>query len=1220
MSGVEQTILYCVITRLEIGGVKAVVPRPPLKPARSPCNLPPASSNPAQYQDHSGSCFMRLVRFVFLVAVLVAVIGGPTAVGRVDQALSSPSSAPGKSPFDALHFRPIGPASMSGRIADLAVYEANPAIYYVGAAHGGVWKTTNAGTTFEPVFEQVGMMSIGDVTVSQSNPDLVWVGTGESNNRQSTGWGDGVYKSTDGGKTFTNMGLRTSRAINRIVIDPRDNDVVFVAATGSLWGPGGERGVYKSTDAGRTWKPVLKVDDDTGANDLVMDATNNQILYASMYQRRRSACCMNGGGPGSGLWKSTDGGEHWTQIKGSGFPDGPLGRIGVDVYRKRGNILYVLVEGPAPAPTGGRGGRGGAPEPDEAPPPPPGRSNFSTAVTNIASGLYRSDDGGATWKKVNDENPRPMYFSQVRVDPTDADVVIYAGVKLHLTTDGGKRVNNNATTSIHDDVHAIWIDPMNPQHVIIGTDGGVAVSWDQTRTWNFVHNLPVGLFYHVSVDNATPYNICGGMQDNYAWCGPSAVRGAAGIAGFHWYTVQGGDGFVALQDPTDFRVAYSESQDGNMVRLDRVTGESISMRPQAPAGEPPLRWNWDTPLVMSPHNPSIIYAAANKVYRSSNRGLTWEVIGTDITTNANRDDIVTMGVKGSDVAIAKNDGIQAWPTIVSLAESPKRAGLLYAGTDDGNVQVSREGGRSWTNVTGNIPNLPKGIWVSEVAPSRFDEATVYATFDGHRQNDFETYVYVSHDYGQSWQSTAGNLKGEVVKTLTEDQRNADVLYIGAETGLFVSIDRGRSWARVKANLPMVRIDEITIQPRDNAMVLATHGRALWILDHLEPIQEYAAAQGVGGDAKLFSPPPYAMYRRPARDRNYEFWGDQIFYGENPPQAAVLSWINKKPVEDVKLRVTDAAGRQVREISRPVLANSNKPGIQTACWDLRVPPAPPAPPGRGQAAGETGGPGRAGGAGRAGGERQEAQGTGGPGGQGPNQETSPFGAGCPAVPTGGGGGGFGFGGAGTLGPLVLAGVYKIELVVDGKVADSKTLRVNDDPEVVLTSAERKRQYDAAMELHALQGRVTDASAAHASLTRQLNQLATDLAGRTDIPADVKASFDAVKKDIDALAPKLTQPAGRGGGGGGRGNTESLPAKIGQAKGALMGGMVVGEQTTNTASEARAQAPKAIADLNAVIAKASSLSTSLARYNLTLTVPQPVKAPDIAPARKTTSGGR
>ena len=1137
---------------------------------------------------------MKRYRPLGLFVLLCASFGAQSLVGRAGQpAAAGPKT--GDSPFETLHFRPIGPAAMSGRIADLAVYEANPSIFYVGSAHGGIWKTTNAGATFEPQFQDQGLISIGDVTVSQSNPDLLWVGSGESNNRQSTSWGDGVYKSTDGGKTYTRMGLATSRFINRIVIDPRNNDIVFVAATGSLWGPGGERGVYKTTDGGRSWKQVLKVDDDTGANDLVMDPTDNRVLYASTYQRRRTPCCMNGGGPGSGLWKSTDAGETWTRIKGGGFPDGPLGRIGFDVYRKRSNILYAVIEGPDTA--NGRGGRGAAAAPDEAPPPPAGRSNVATTVTPATpTGVYRSDDGGTSWKKVNDENPRPMYFSQIRIDPNDPDVIIYAGVKLHHSTDGGKTVSTNATQTIHDDVHAIWIDPANSNHVLIGNDGGLAVSFDQTKTWSFFHNLPIGLFYHVSVDMATPYNICGGMQDNYVWCGPSAVRGAAGIANYEWKTMQGGDGFVAIQDPTDFRIAYSESQDGNMVRIDRVTGETMSIRPQPQPGEAVLRWNWDTPLYMSPHDPKIIYAASNKLFRSANRGLTWESVGPDLTGNANRDDVVTMGVKGSDITIAKNDGIVAWPTIISVGESIKRQGLLYAGTDDGNVQVSRDTGRSWTNITDKVvaAGLPKGIWISKVAPSRFDEGTVYLTADGHRSNDFETYIFVSRDFGQTWQSASANLKGESVKTLTEDQRNPDVLFVGTETGLFVSLDRAKSWRRIKANLPTVRIDEIVQHPRDNAMVLATHGRTIWVLDHLEPIQEYTAAQAVTTDAKLFTPPPSSMYRRPARDRNYEFWGDLTFYGENPPQAAVISWLNKKQVGEVKLKITDAAGRDVRELSGQAFANSGKPGIQSACWDLRVQPAPAPPPGgrgeRGRGAAE--------------------------GGRGAAPETpSPVGAGCPPIPTAaGGGGGFGFG-VQTNGPLVIGGTYNVALVIDGKTIETKPLKIADDPDVVLTSADRKRQYDMAMEMHALQPRVTEAGTAFGSLNRQVNELTTTAAGRSDVPADVKGQLEAFKKELDGLAPRLTIPqGGRGGGGGGRGNNDSLSGKVGQAKNGFMSGMVVGEQTLRAYTEVKSQAPKAIADLNAAITRATTLSATLAKYNLTLTVPQPVKAIEAAPTRK------
>ncbi|MGE5244682.1 MAG: WD40/YVTN/BNR-like repeat-containing protein [Betaproteobacteria bacterium] len=1113
---------------------------------------------------------MRHFRFVILMLAIVAVVGVESGARRLGQA--TPASE-ARGPFDSLHFRSIGPASMSGRISDIAVYEADPAIFYVGTAHGGVWKTTNNGTTFEAELQHDGLMSVGDVAVSQSNPDLVWVGTGESNNRQSTSWGDGIFKSTDGGRTWTNMGLRTSRYIGRIVIDPRDNDTVYVAAAGSLWGPGGERGVFKTVDGGKTWKQVLKVDDDTGANDLVMDSTNNRVLYAATYQRRRAACCMNGGGPGSGIWKSTDAGETWARLT-KGIPAGPLGRIGIDVSRLRPDILYAVIEGPAPEqagpPAGGRGGR------------------FTRDNDTTPTGLYRSDDAGATWRKVNNADPRPMYFSQVRVDPNDPDVVIFGGVNLQMTTDGGKTVNTQAASKIHSDHHAIWIDPSNSKHVIIGNDGGLAVSWDRAGTWNFLPNLPVGLFYHVSYDFATPYHVCGGMQDNYVWCGPSAVRGAAGIANYQWTTVQGGDGFVALQDPSDYRVAFSESQDGNMMRVDRVTNETVTMRPLPGPGEPPLRWNWDTPLIQSPEDAKVLYTAANRVFRSPDRGLSWTPISPDLTSNANRDDIVTMGLKGSDIHIAKNDGIEAWPTIVSLAESPKRAGLLYAGTDDGNLQVTRDDGKNWTNITANVPNLPKGVWVSEVVPSRFDEGTVYATFDGHRQNDFGTYIYVSTDYGRTWQSAAANLKDVVVKTLTEDTRNPDVLYIGTETGLYASVDRAKSWIRIKANLPDVRIDEIAIHPRDNAMILATHGRALWILDHLEPIQEYAKASATTTDAKLFTTAP-AMYRRPARDRNYEFWGDQTFFGENPPEAAVISWYRKGSGGDVKLEISDATGHQIREIAGKVLARSNTPGIQSACWDLRVDPAPalPPPPGArpGQAEGET--------------QRQ---------GEKPQAPENTFGAGC--APAAGGFGGFG-GGVSTLGPVVPGGVYTVSLVIDGKVVDKAPVHVNEDPEVVLTSLERKRMFDMAMEIHALQRPVTDAVAAEMSLSRQMTELGKAIGERkAGIPADVRSSFDAFGKDLKAIAARISEPPRFGGGSA----PDNILAKIGQAKNGLMAGMTAGQQTMRAYNEVKADAPKAIADMNAVIAKAGTLSAELTKYDLKLDVPKAVTAPEVVPGRK------
>jgi photosystem II stability/assembly factor-like uncharacterized protein len=1148
---------------------------------------------------------MRPYRFLTLALVLVAGAASQSLVGRSQQA-ADPAAARG--PFDALHFRSIGPASMSGRISDVAVYDANPSIYYVGTAHGGVWKTVNNGTTFEAQLQDQGLMSVGDVAISQSNPDLVWVGMGESNNRQSTSWGDGVYKSSDGGKTYTHVGLRTSRHINRIVIDPRDNDTVFVAATGTLWGPGGERGVYKTTDGGRTWKQVLKVDDDTGANDLVMDPSDSKVLWASMYQRRRTACCMNGGGPGSGIWKSTDGGETWTRIKG-GPLDQPLGRIALDVYRKRPNILYALVEGQTQGGGGrgqGGGGEAGPGQASEGQQPAAqaggqgqgGGRGGQQPLNNQPTGLYRSDDAGATWRKVNNANPRPMYFSQVRIDPNDPEVVYLGGVGLHQTLDGGKTIATDVAASTHDDVHAIWINPGNSSHVLIGNDGGLAVSYDTAKTWQFLPNLPVGLFYHVSVDMATPYNVCGGMQDNYNWCGPSAVRGAAGIANYHWTTLQGGDGFVVLQDPTTFRIAFSESQDGNIVRVDRLTGETMSVRPQAAPGEPNLRWHWDTPLSLSPHDPRVVYAAANKVFRSTDRGLSWTAISPDLTDGQNRDEIVTMGLKGSEIRIARNDGIAAWPSIVTFTESPKRAGLLYAGTDDGNVQVSRDMGKNWAKVTDKIQGIPKGIYVSELVPSRFDEGTVYATFDGHRQNDFGTYVYASNDYGQTWRSIVSNLKDEVARSLTEDHKNPDVLYLATETGLFVTLDRGRNWQRIKANLPTVRIDEITLHPRDNAMILATHGRAIWILDNLAPIQEYAAAQTTTADARLFTPPPASMFRRPARDRNYEFWGDQTFFGENPPQAAVISWLLKKDAREVALRITDSGGREVREISGQVLANSNKAGIQAACWDLRVQPGPaPVATGRG-------GPG----GGRGGGQEGRQ---GGPGGGGGQQQRNPFGAGC-----GGGGGGFGgggFGGGGNAGPYVLPGVYNVSLIVDGTTADTKPLRIAADPDVVLTDAERKKLFDMAAEMHGLQRRATEISNELTPFNTRLTELSKELASRTDLPADVKAMFDSVSKDVAALAPKFAPPAGgRGGrGGGGGGGADNPVARAAAAKNGMMGGMWPTEQTMKAYADAKAQVPKLLADAHALFAKAAALSSALAKHNITLTPPA------LPPAAKTTT---
>ena len=463
------------------------------------------------------------------------------------------------------------------------------------------------------------------------------------------------------------------------------------------------------------------------------------------------------------------------------------GRIAVDVYRRASNIVYASIEGPGGG-GGGAGGRGGA---------------LGDPGT---TGIYRSDDGGNTWRKLHANNPRPMYFSQVRIDPNNPDRVYMGGVGMQMTIDGGKTWETDAAMAIHDDVHAIWIDPNNSNHLLIGNDGGLAVSYDMSRTWQFIPNLPVGLFYHVGFDMETPYNVCGGMQDNYDWCGPSRSRHTAGIYNYDWFQVLGGDGFVSIPDLRDSRIIYTESQDGNIIRRNKVTGESKSIRPSpanvvnATAGEAPYRFHWDTPLIISPVDAGTLLVAANRVFKSTDRGDSWTAISPDLTSNVNRDSIVTMGLKGVDITISKNDGISQWPAIVALAESPKTPGVYWAGTDDGNLSVSRDGGKSWQNVTSKVPGFPQGAFVSRIVPSRFDANTVYLTVDNHRLNDYATHIWVSHDVGNTWESLNGNLSGEAVKTMTEDTKNADVLYIGTETGLFLSIDRGKSWRRWKANL------------------------------------------------------------------------------------------------------------------------------------------------------------------------------------------------------------------------------------------------------------------------------------------------------------------------------------------------------------------------------------------------------------------------------------
>ncbi len=1052
--------------------------------------------------------FSRRCQTVWRLMALVATLALSGEVTRGQAPATAPSAA--ADPLAGLRFRNIGPAAMGGRIDDLAVLESNPAVFYVGAATGGLWKTTNMGTSWEVLFDDLDdVVSIGDVAIAPNDANLVWVGTGENNNRQSGSWGNGVYKSTDGGRTWRHMGLRDSKHIARIIVDPVDHDVVYVAALGSLWGPGKERGVFKTTDGGVTWANVLFVNEDTGATELVQDPMNNKVLYAATYQRRRATWGFNGSGPGSGVHKSSDAGRTWTQLT-NGIPSGPLGRIGMDVYRANPNIVYARIE------------------------------------HRTESGTYRSDDAGLTWRKMSSVNPRPMYFSQIRVDPTSDLRVYVLGVQLHISDDGGKTFSDNG--AMHSDHHAMWINPANPNHIIDGNDGGVGISWDKGKTWEGIYNLDLGQYYHVGYDMDTPYNLCGGLQDNYTWCGPSAVRSRNGIVNDDWYQIQGGDGFEALIDPHDPNIIYAESQDGNIVRVDRRTNERKTIRPLPGRGEPNLRWNWNTAIHISPHNSSLLYAGANKVFRSSDRGQSWEAISGDLTQNVDREGLSLMGVVAKEFTIAKHDGVQSYGNIVQLVESPKQAGVLFAGSDDGVVHMTRDGGKSWANLGSRLPNMPKNAYVSGLVASAHDANTVYVAFDNHTNDDYTNYLYASVDGANTFRSISEGLpRGQVVMTVAEDPRNAAVLYAGTEFGLFVSTDRGGSWTRVRSGLPTVPIHEIVIHSRDNDMIVATHGRSLWILDDATPIQQ--AAQAMRSDAFLFDI-RQAMQFNLANNRG--FVTDKPFRGANPTFGAAISYYLKGATKEVVLRIRDGQGTLVRELKGNDLRNQTNAAINRVHWDLRYQPLATA-------------------------------------------------AGQPAG--GGGGGGF-FGGGGNNGPFVLPGEYRVTLVVDGKDIATKPVRVIGDTAVQMTDADRKTWHDTALALHRLQEHANEAAEAVTELGTQYQALEGLLKMSAAAPADARTAVEAAGKQLADLrrrlgvqAPGQSQggPGGGGGGGGGGaaggggggggfgGAQQNIRGQLGGAKGQIMGSTSLPTaQQMRVLADGRGDLATALEETNALIA--------------------------------------
>ena len=994
-----------------------------------------------------------------------------------------------------LKFREIGPATMGGRIDDIEVAPNDPRTIYVATAAGGILKSVNGGTSWTVIFDKETVPSVGDIAISASNPSIVWAGSGEANNRQSSSWGNGIYKSLDAGKTWKNMGLGGTMHIARVVTHPTNPDIVWVASAGNLWAPSPERGIYKTIDGGKTWQQVLKINNDTGATDLAVDRESPNILYAATYQRRRTVWGFNGSGEGGGLYRSNDGGETWTKMsKGLPYdtenPPTPrpenlteTGRNAISIYARDTNIVYALVE-------------------------------------HANGGVYRSSDKGETWTRVADiaSNPRPMYFSQIRVDPNNDQRIWVAGVTMQYSEDGGKTWSGNFSRAPHADTHAIWIDPNDSNHLIMGNDGGINITYDRGRSWDYANTVPIGQFYEIGVDNGMPYKICGGLQDNNAWCGPSMSTNPRGITNDDWYTIGGGDGFYAQPDPVDTSTVYTESQDGNIVRRNVVTGESKQIRPREDFDEPLFRFNWNSPILISTYDNKTVYYGGNFLFKSTNRGDSWTKASPDLTTSVDRNKLEIMGRVPDKNTRSRHDGVQDYPSITTVAESPLNRNVLWAGTDDGNLQVTRDG-QNWKNVVAKIPGLPKGTYVSRVIASRMNEGSALATFDGHRNGDLKVYVYETSDFGENWKSIASNLKTEhgVVHVVREHPRNPNLLFLGTEFGLFVSTDRGGRWMPLRQNLPTVPVFDIQIHPRDNDLILGTHGRSIWIMDDIGPLEQLGKST-TDSDLYLFDPRQAVIWRT---WNNRPLTSDKAFYGQNPPNGGVINFYLKEPLaarENVTITIQDSSGKTVRTINcTRANPNAQQPqsgqgfggggggggggfgfgggggqqcnaaqGVNRYVWDLRSRAALP--------------------------ETAAAGGAGGTG-QGEGGQSGP----------GGPGGGGGFGGLANLGFRVDPGTYTIKLKRGDKEL-SKTIAVVDDPRVNLSAEDRAKKRAALEKLQPIYIQGQMAAISIAGLRTNVNAAieAWKRPGAPQVPDNIKTMAADFLKKIDAAYPNWGTP--------------------------------------------------------------------------------------------------
>ena len=888
-----------------------------------------------------------------------------------------------------LALREIGPALMGGRIADIAVSPGDRSTWYLAVGSGGVWKTTNAGTSWTPVFDDQPSYSIGSVAVDPSDPAVVWVGTGENVSGRHVGWGDGVYRSLDGGASWRRMGLEASEHVGKVLVDPRDGAVVFAASEGPLWSAGGERGLYKSSDRGETWRAVLHVDEDTGVTDVEFDPVNPDVMYAATYQRRRSVWALLAGGPGSGIYKSIDGGETWREVV-NGLPKGDMGKIGLAVSPADRNVVYATIEA----------------KPDEA-------------------GFYRSTDRGESWQRRNSYisgGTGPHYYQEIEASPHDRDLVYQMDVFVRVTRDGGETFNVLGTgREKHSDNHAFWIDPEDGRHILAGTDAGLYETFDEGATWRHFPNLPISQFYKLALDDAEPfYNILGGAQDLGTLLGPSRTLNMEGVRNRDWYVPLGADGYAAAFDPSDAGTAYIQSQQGNLQRLDRRSEELVAIRPLPAPGDPPERWNWDSPVIASPHAPGRIYYASQRLWRSDDRGDSWRLASGDLTRNLNRYELEMDGRVHSVDALYGNTAMSWYSTITTISESPVAEGVLYAGTDDGLVQASEDGGETW-RAAAPLPGVSQHAFINDVKASRHDAGTVFVAADAHKEGDYAPHLFASSDFGRSWRRISGDLPDGVVWSVEQDHIEPNLLFAGAEFGVFVSLDGGGSWMRLGAGVPTIAFRDLAIQRRDSDLVGATFGRGFYILDDYSPLREIAggalveaAGDGGGPGSGGGSPsdggdPGSGAVLFPVRDA---WWyvpsvpmqapgkptlGTTDYTAPNPDFGAVFTYYLPETVRTARadrrtdeeaarergadvpfpgwerladealeneprvvLLVRDAESRPVRRVTGPAIA-----GLHRVAWDLRRPPPDPVdlstpgfvPPWAGESRGPLAPPGR-----------------------------------------------------------------------------------------------------------------------------------------------------------------------------------------------------------------------------------------------------------------------